>query len=76
MNTAAIRQAKVKPTFVGYIIAAGIIATLALIPSVLTLLALWAAGIKTNELLVYGICFAVVGGLLWWIRQHLPQGFG
>ena len=77
MNTTTIRPTtKVKPTLVGYLIATGIIATLALIPSVLIVLALWAAGINANQVLVYGICFAVVGGLLWWIRQHLPQGFG
>lgn len=77
MNTATIRPTtKVKPTLVGYLIATGIVATLALIPSVLIVLTLWAIGIRANELLVYGICFAVVGGLLWWTRQHLPQGFG
>ena len=67
---------KVKPTLVGYLIATGIVATLALIPSVLIVLTLWAIGIRANELLVYGICFLMVGWALWRIRQHLPQGFG
>ena len=43
---------------------------------VLVLAALWAAGINANQVLVYGICFLAVGSILWWIRQHLPQGFG
>ena len=76
MNSTFVRPAALKPTLLGYLIAAGIVAVLALIPCVLTLLALWAAGINANQVLVYGICFLAVGSILWWIRQHLPQGFG
>ena len=76
MNTTAFHPPKTKPTLLGYATAASIIAVLALVPFLIVLTVLWAVGPYVNGFVVYGICFAVVGGILWWIRQHLPHGFG